>query len=63
MPMTACGLFIWCFFGALQVKGILLFYPSESVNLFTCICLFIRPVTFSAGNTVKTVGGECLVVC
>lgn len=45
-------------FGASQVKGILLFHPSESVDLFTCIHLLICPVTFSAGNTVTSVGGE-----
>lgn len=59
MPMTV----YMVLFGALQVKGIVLFYPSESVDLFTCIRLFICPVIFSACNTVTTVGGECLVVC
>lgn len=52
-------------FGASQVKGIVLFHPSKSVDLFTCIHLLICPVTFSASNTVTSVAGETefLVVC
>lgn len=62
MSRTAYGLFIWCFLEFHKKKE--LFNPSESVDLFTCIHLLMCPVTFSAGNTVTSVGAEteCLLV-